>query len=129
MLLRARSAMLIGATVLLGISWSFALARIRTAAEPYLWAAALPLLLFYLTSGPRPFGIARWAPAGMAAVYVLVLWQVTRPEGTTGALLTLAAAATGAVALWLGSALDARQRRIVGRQARHRRTPGRSAAR
>jgi len=128
MLLRARSATLIGATILMGISWSFALARIRTAAEPYLWAAALPLLLFYLTSGRRPFGIARWVPAGMAALYVLVLWRVTRAEGATGALLTLAAAATGAVALWLGAALDARQRRVADRRAR-RRVPGRSVAR
>lgn len=130
MLLRARSATLIGATILMGIGWSFALARTGRGAEPYLWAAALPLLLFYFASGRRPFGIARWVPAGMAALYVLALWHATRQGGATGAVLTLLAAVAGAGALWLGTALAAAQSRAGAPRARRRgRTRGQRAAR
>lgn len=107
MLPRLRSAALIGATVLMGISWSFALVRIKTGAYPYLWATALPLLAFYFSSGPSKLPISRRIPAGMVALYTLILWHVTQSRGLTGALLTVSAGAAGAAALWFGAHLQA----------------------
>jgi hypothetical protein len=124
MLPRVRSAALIAATVLMGISWSFALVRIKTGAYPFLWAAALPLLAFYFSSGPRPFQISRYVPAGMVALYTLVLWHITASLGMVGALVTVAAAAGAAGALWLGaylhSAALARQKPTRSRRAAKR---------
>ena len=102
---RARSAALIAATVLMGISWSFALVRIKTGVYPYLWAAALPLLAFYFSSGPRSLQLSRYVPAGMVALYTLVLWHITGSLGVTGAVGTVLAGAAAAGALWLGAAL------------------------
>jgi hypothetical protein len=107
MLPRLRSAALIGAIVLMGISWSFALVRIKTDAYPYLWSAALPLLAFYFSSGPSKLPISRRVPAGMVAIYTLVLWRVTQSQGLSGALLTVLAGVAGAGVLWLGARLQA----------------------
>lgn len=106
MLQRARTAALIGATIMLAISWSFALIRLQTGAYPALWAAALPLLAFYYCSGPRPFGASwRRLPAAMIAVYTLVLWHVAQPYGVRGAVYTIAAAVTAAVAAFVAAHL------------------------
>ena len=132
MLPRARSAALIAATVLMGISWSFALARIKTGVYPYLWATALPLLAFYFSSGTRSFHIARYVPAGMVALYTLVLWRITAPLGVTGVLVTALAGAAAAGALWLGARLQrraaARQQPVISRRAAKRARAARAIA-
>lgn len=108
MLQRVRSAAIIGAAMLLAISWSFALIRLKTGFYPALWAAALPLLAFYYCSGPRPFG-ASWKhlPAAMIAVYILVLWHVAEPYQALGVPCTVAGGLGAAGAAFAGGRLRA----------------------
>jgi hypothetical protein len=102
---RIHSAALIVATVLLGISWSFALVHVQTHAYPLLWAAAMPALaLYYATGGPRT-GLARHVPAGAVTVYALILWQVSGSAGSAGRLATILAVLASMATLAFGTRL------------------------
>ncbi len=100
---------LIVATVLLGISWSFAIFHIRTAVYPLLWAAALPFLAFAYVAGDWRVGTWKHLPAAAVTLYAVVLWRVSQPYGRLGMLSAVAGIAAAGAALWLGSRLAPRQ--------------------
>lgn len=97
-----RSLSIAGATILLGISWSFAVLHIRTASYPLLWAAAMPLLAFYYFSGEKRYGGWKHLPAAALSIYAVVLWQVTKSYGATGTIATVLGVVASTVAVWLG---------------------------
>ncbi len=97
-----RSLSIVGATILLGISWSFAVLHIRTTSYPLLWTAAMPLLAFYYFAGDRRVGSWKHLPAAALSIYAVVLWQATRSYGAAGAITTVCGVVVSAVAVWLG---------------------------
>jgi hypothetical protein len=99
---RLRSAALAGATVLLGISWSFTLVHVRTTAYPFLWSAAMPLLAFYYAADtPRP-GLWKHLPAAAISLYALVLWHAVHGDGVRGVVIMAVAIPSSLLAVWLG---------------------------
>ena len=101
-ILALRTGSLTVATVLLGISWSFALFHVRTETYPLLWAGAMPLLAFYYFSGDRRFGTWKHLPATALSIYAVVLWQVTRGYGATGVAATGFGVIASMTAVWFG---------------------------
>ncbi len=97
-----RSVALVAATVLLGISLTFAFARIHTTAYPLLWAAAMPLLGFYYFSGSSRWMTWKHLPAAAMALYAVVLWQVAKGYGSTGMAATAGGVLASVAAAWLG---------------------------
>ncbi|GEM_PF-2110501 len=106
-LVKLRSAALIGATMALGISWSFALLHIKTAVYPLLWAAAMPLLAFYYLSGP-PRTAWKHLPAAALSIYAVVLWRVSSGYGALGGIATALGIAGSLAAFWLAARLGTR---------------------
>ncbi|HLZ68750.1 MAG TPA: hypothetical protein VKV26_02460 [Dehalococcoidia bacterium] len=104
MLVKLRGGALIGATVALGISWSFALVHIKTGALPLLWAAAMPLLAFYYLSGP-PRAAWKHLPAAALSIYALVLWRVSSGYGAIGGVATALGVASSLAVFWLAARL------------------------
>lgn len=104
-----RSAALIVATVMLGISWSFALFHIHTAAYPLLWAIAMPPLAFYYCSGGFRVGTWKHLPAATLAIYAVVLWQVSHKFGLFGAITAIVGILAATGSMWLGSRLSPRR--------------------
>lgn len=98
----ARSTSIAAATIILGISWSFALFHIRTTAYPLLWSAAMPLLAFYYFSGEQRTGIWKHLPAAALSIYAVVLWQVSRGYGTAGTVATAMGVLASVAAVWFG---------------------------
>jgi len=96
-----RSMSLVVATVLLGISWSFALFHVKTSVYPLLWALAMPPLAFWYFSAEKQFGTWKHLPAAALSVYAVVLWQVTRSYGLPGMLSTLVGVLAATIAVWL----------------------------
>jgi hypothetical protein len=85
---RLRSTALVGATITLGISWS--------------WAAAMPLLAtYYATRASR----AAWKhlPAAALSLYALVLWRISGSYGLLGGVSLGLGIASSLAVLWLGA--------------------------
>lgn len=102
MLLRLRSAALVGATIALGISWSFSLLHVRTQLYPLLWAAAMPLLALYYVSG-APRTSWRHLPAAALSVYAVVLWRISSGYGLLGGIAVALGVASSLVVFWFCS--------------------------
>jgi hypothetical protein len=105
-LAKLRGAALVGATVSLGISWSFALAHIKTPVYPLLWAAAMPLLAFYYISG-APRAAWKHLPAAALSIYALVLWRISGGYGVLGGIATALGVVISLGAFWLATRLGA----------------------
>jgi len=106
---RVRLGAITVATVLLGISWSFALFQIRTSFYPVIWAAAMPFLAFYYASGSWRAGSWRYLPAATLSIYAVVLWQVSHSYGLSGSASAVLGVCAAAVAFWLGGRLAPRR--------------------
>jgi len=99
---RLRSGAIVAATVLLGITWSFALFHIKTPVYPLLWAVAMPLLAFYYFSGSARLTGWKHLPGAALSIYAVVLWQVSRHYGVAGVLATAIGVLASLAAVWLG---------------------------
>jgi hypothetical protein len=99
---RLRSAALVGATIVLGISWSFSLLHVRTQVYPLLWATAMPLLAFYYVNR-SPRGTWKHLPAAALSVYALVLWRISGGYGLFGGISLGLGVATSLAVFWLSA--------------------------
>lgn len=107
---RVRTLSLLGATILLGISWSFAMVHIKTSLYPLFWAAAMPLLALYYFAGEKRLGSWKHLPAAAISIYAVMLWQVTRGYGSIGPIVTVLGVLGSLVAAWLGGRLSSKSR-------------------
>jgi hypothetical protein len=103
---KLRSAALVTATLLFGISWSFTLVHIKTGIYPLLWALAMPPLAFYYFAGTRRSGAWKHLPAAALSVYALILWQVSHSYGTSGVLATIGGVLLSGAAGFLGTRIS-----------------------
>lgn len=114
---RLRSGAIVAATVLLGITWSFALFHIKTPVYPLLWAVAMPLLAFYYFSGSARLNGWKHLPAAALSIYAVVLWQVSRHYGIAGGLATALGVLASLAAVWLGGRASSNQRPVAAPSA------------
>jgi len=112
---RLRGLAIISATVLFGISWTFAMLRVRTDTYPLLWALAMPPLAFYYFSGPQRLTGWKHLPAAALSIYAVVLWQVAHKYGAAGIAATVAGVVLSILAAGLGARVARASRRRAAR--------------